>query len=97
MGPDHWVLYSYDVATQAMRGHYVEFVDGRGEYRTIPFRYVWPAELDLMAQLAGLRLRDRWSGWTGEAFTSDSPKHVSIWEKPARSTSTPGHGDHVGR
>ena len=92
MGPDHWVLYSYDVAIQAMRGHYVEFVDGRGEYRTIPFRYVWPAELDLMAQLAGLRLRDRWSGWTGEAFTSDSRKHVSIWEKPARSTSTPGQG-----
>jgi SAM-dependent methyltransferase len=85
MGPDRWVLYSYDVATQAMHGHYVEFADGRGEYSTIPFRYVWPAELDLMAQLAGLRLRDRWSGWTGEAFTSDSPKHVSIWEKPARS------------
>jgi hypothetical protein len=53
---------------------------------------VWSAELDLMAQLAGLRLRDRWGGWTGEAFTSDSPKHVSIWEKPARSTSTPGQG-----
>jgi SAM-dependent methyltransferase len=83
IGPDHWVLYSYDVATQAMRGHYVEFVDGRGRYSTIPFRYVWPAELDLMAQLAGLRLRDRWGGWTGEAFTSDSPRHVSIWEKPA--------------
>jgi SAM-dependent methyltransferase len=89
VGPDHWVLYSYDVATQAMRGHYVEFVDGRGEYSTIPFRYVWPAELDLMAQLAGLRLRDRWGGWAGEAFTSDSRKHVSIWEKPARSSPTP--------
>jgi hypothetical protein len=44
---------------------------------------VWPGELDLMAQLAGLRLRDRWGGWTVEAFTSDSPGHVSIWEKPA--------------
>jgi hypothetical protein len=86
------VLYSYDVATQAVRGHYVELVDGRGEYSTIPFRYVWPAELDLMAQLAGLRLRDRWGGWTGEAFTSDSRMHVSIWEKPARATSTPGQG-----
>jgi SAM-dependent methyltransferase len=85
MDPDHWVLYSYDVATQAMRGHYVEFADGRGEHSTIPFRYVWPAELDLMGQLAGLRLRDRWGGWRGEAFTSDSPRHVSIWEKPARS------------
>ena len=76
--PDHWVLYSYDVATQAMRGHYVEFVAGRGEYSTIPFRYVWPAELDLMAQLAGLRLRARWGGWSGEAFTSDSPRHRSL-------------------
>jgi SAM-dependent methyltransferase len=81
MGPDHWVLYSYDVATQAMRGHYVEFVDGRGEYSTIPFRYVWPAELDLMARLAGMTLRERWAGWRREPFTSDSPKHVSVWEK----------------
>jgi SAM-dependent methyltransferase len=81
MGPDHWVLYSYDVATQAMRGHYVEFVDGRGQYSTIPFRYVWPAELDLMARLAGMTLRERWAGWRREPFTSDSPKHVSVWEK----------------
>lgn len=56
---ERWVAYSYDVATQAMRGHYVEFSGGRGEYSTIPFRYVWPAELDLMAQIAGLRLRER--------------------------------------
>ena len=54
------MFYSYDVATQAMSAHYVEFTGGRGEYRSIPFRYVWPAELDLMAQLAGMRLRDRW-------------------------------------
>jgi SAM-dependent methyltransferase len=87
VSPERWVLYSYDVATQAMRGHYVEVADGRGGYTTIPFRYVWPAELDLMAQLAGLRLRERWGGWTGEAFTSESPRHVSIWEKPTRSTS----------
>jgi SAM-dependent methyltransferase len=87
VSPDRWVSYSYDVATQAMRGHYVEFADGRGEYSSIPFRYVWPAELDLMAQLAGLRLRERWGGWTREAFTSESRQHVSIWEKPARSIS----------
>jgi hypothetical protein len=77
------VFYSYDVATQAMRGHYAEFVDGRGEYSSIPFRYVWPAELDLMAQLAGLRLRERWDGWTKEPFTGESRQHVSIWEKAA--------------
>src|ERR687888_124756 len=47
------------------------------------FRYVWPAELDLMAQLAGMSLRERWSGWKREPFTSESRKHVSVWEKPA--------------
>jgi hypothetical protein len=54
-----------------------------GEYRTIPFRYVWPSELDLMAQLAGLRLRDRWADWNREPFTTDSRSHVSVWQKPA--------------
>jgi hypothetical protein len=43
---------------------------------------VWPAELDLMARLAGLRLRDRWEGWRRETFTSESRQHISIWEKP---------------
>jgi len=52
------------------------------EHSSFPFRYVWPAELDLMAQLAGLRLRDRWENWKGEPFTGESTQHVSIWEKP---------------
>jgi SAM-dependent methyltransferase len=77
------VFYSYDVATQAMHGHYVNFTDGRAEYSTIPFRYVWPAELDLMAQLAGLRMYERWGGWAREPFTGDSTQHVSVWAKPA--------------
>jgi hypothetical protein len=76
------VSYSYDHATQQYSGHYVEFADGSGEYRTIPFRYVWPAELDLMAHLAGLRLRDRWAGWNREPFTTDSRSHISVWQKP---------------
>jgi SAM-dependent methyltransferase len=76
-----WVSYSHDFATQAMRGHYVTFTEGRGEYSTIPFRYVWPAELDLMARLAGLRLRERWGGWNREPFTGESRQHVSVWEK----------------
>ena len=50
---------------------------------SVPFRYVWPAELDLMARLAGLRLRDRWEGWRREPFTGESRQHVSVWEKPA--------------
>ncbi|MFE7312219.1 class I SAM-dependent DNA methyltransferase [Streptomyces sp. NPDC057555] len=78
-----WAFDRYEVATQAMSSHYVDVVDGRGSHRSIPFRYVWPAELDLMAQLAGLRLRERWSGWAGEPFTNESEKHVSVWEKPA--------------
>ncbi|PAZ13506.1 SAM-dependent methyltransferase [Streptomyces sp. SA15] len=73
----------YDVATQAMSSHHVEVEDGRGSYWSMPFRYVWPAELDLMAQLAGLRLRERWDGWNREPFTSESRQHVSMWEKPA--------------
>jgi SAM-dependent methyltransferase len=82
VSPTGWAYDVYDVATQAMSSNYVEVTGGRGEYRSIPFRYVWPAELDLMAQLAGLALRERWSGWTRELFTSDSEQHVSVWQKP---------------
>jgi hypothetical protein len=46
---------------------------------SIPLRYVWPAELDLMARIAGMRLRERWGDWTREPFTSHSAKHVSVW------------------
>jgi SAM-dependent methyltransferase len=83
VSPTRWAFDRYDVATQAMSSNYVEVVDGRGRYRSIPFRYVWPAELDLMAQLAGMRLRQRCDDWTKAPFTSDSRQHVSVWEKPA--------------
>jgi SAM-dependent methyltransferase len=72
----------YDIANQGLISHHIEFLDGRAERFSIPFRYVWPCELDLMAQLAGMRLRERWSGWKREPFTSDSLEHVSVWEKP---------------
>jgi len=78
-----WAFDVYDVATQAMSSNYVEISDGAAEYSYFPFRYVWPSELDLMAQLAGLRLRERWDGWTRKPFTSESRQHISIWEKPA--------------
>ena len=78
----HWGVDEYDVANQGLVSHHFTDVDGRIEHRPIPFRYVWPAELDLMAKLAGMRLRDRWAGWAGEPFTSESRKHVSVWEKP---------------
>ena len=82
VSPTRWAFDIYDTATQAMSSNYVTIDGGRGEYRSIPFRYVWPAELDLMAQLAGMRLRDRWEGWAREPFTSESRQHVSVWEKP---------------
>ena len=83
VSPARWAFDVYDVATQAMSSNYVEVAGGRGEYTSFPFRYVWPAELDLMAQLAGMRLRERWDGWTREPFTSESRQHVSTWQRPA--------------
>jgi SAM-dependent methyltransferase len=79
-GDPHWGIDEIDVATQGLVSHHFRSVDGQLERRSIPFRYVWPAELDLMAQLAGMRLRDRWGGWQREPFTSDSRQHVSVWE-----------------
>jgi SAM-dependent methyltransferase len=73
----------YDVATQILFSHHYWVVDGRLEIFSAPYRYVWPSELDLMARLAGMTLRERWSDWNREPFTRDSRKHISVWEKPA--------------
>ena len=81
VSPDRWAFDVYDPATQAMSSNYVTVDGGRGEYRSIPFRYVWPSELDLMARLAGMRPRDRWEDWDRRPFSGESPKHVSVWEK----------------
>jgi SAM-dependent methyltransferase len=78
-----WGFDEYDLATQALTSHHYWVVDGRVERLSIPFRYAWPSELDLMAQLAGMTLRARWGGWQRQPFTSASRTHVSIWEKPA--------------
>jgi SAM-dependent methyltransferase len=86
VSPTHVGFDEYDVARQGLISHHYWIEDGKVERFSPPFRYVWPAELDLMAQLAGMTLRERWSGWNREPFTSDSSKHVSVWEKP---TSTP--------
>jgi SAM-dependent methyltransferase len=74
-----WGYDVYDVVSQAVTANYVDITDGRGEHTTYPGRYVWPAELDLMAQLAGMTLRERWGGWGREPFTSESTEHVSVW------------------
>jgi SAM-dependent methyltransferase len=79
--PTHLGFEEYDVATQIAYSHHYWMVDGKLETFSAPFRYVWPSELDLMARLAGMTLRERWSSWTREPFTSDSRSHVSVWEK----------------
>jgi hypothetical protein len=58
-------------------------VDSRLDAHSVPFRYVWPSELDLMARFTGMALRGRWAGWKREPFTSESTKHVSVWQKSA--------------
>jgi SAM-dependent methyltransferase len=82
VSPTRLAFDIYDFATQQMSSNYVKLDGGRGEFTSYPFRYVWPSELDLMAQLVGMRLYDRWAGWGREPFTSESGKHVSAWVKP---------------
>ncbi|GAA3701095.1 class I SAM-dependent methyltransferase [Microlunatus aurantiacus] len=75
----------YDVVTQQFTSNHITIsADGSGQFRRIPFRYAWPAELDLMARLAGLGLAHRWAGWDRSPLTPDSTTHVSVWEKPVR-------------
>lgn len=80
---DHVGIDEYDVATQRLWSHHVSFLaDGRVERASPPFRYAWPAELDLMARIAGMHLVHRWADWDRSAFTSDSTRHVSVWRRP---------------
>jgi SAM-dependent methyltransferase len=80
--PTHLGFDQYDVASQGLISHHYTVQHGRLELESLPLRYVWPAELDLMARLAGMTLRERWGGWRREPFTSDSTSHVSVWERP---------------
>ena len=81
-GGDHVGIDEYDVATQLMWSHhYTRRDDGSYHRNSLPFRYASPAEFDLMARIAGMRLRERWAWWDKSAFTAESPSHVSVWEK----------------
>jgi hypothetical protein len=71
----------YDVVTQRFSSQHYTFSDGRVEAEPYEFRYAWPAELDLMARIAGMTLAERWAGWRREPFTALSRAHVSVWEK----------------
>jgi SAM-dependent methyltransferase len=76
----HVGIDEYDVANQGLVSHHYTKREGRFEYGSGPFRYVWPSELDLMARIAGLTPRERWSGWNREPFTSDSTNLVAVWQ-----------------
>jgi SAM-dependent methyltransferase len=80
VSPEHLGFDEYDVVNQGLVSHH--YYPAAGEQVSMPFRYVWPAELDLMARLAGMSLRERWSDWNRAPFTAESTKHVSVWQKP---------------
>ncbi len=71
----------YNLADQSSVSHHLWLIDGEWERHSLPFRYVWPAELDLMAKLAGMERRERWSSWKRDAFTSDSLDLIAVWRK----------------
>ena len=84
MSDAHLGIDEYDPVNQMLVSHHYWFSEGNVETFSAPFRFVWPSELDLMARLAGMKLRERWGGWDREPFTNDSRSHVSVWEKVAR-------------
>ena len=78
----HLVFDTYDLTTQQCTSHhYWREADGATRHGSGRFRYLWPAECDLMAQLAGMELEQRIADWDGSPFTSDSESHVSVWRK----------------
>jgi len=81
--PEHLGFDEYDVAVRGLVSHHYWMREGTVEATSMPFRYVWPSELDLMARLAGMTLGERWASWEREPFTSDSVSHISVWEKTA--------------
>jgi len=82
VGDDYMGFEEYNLAEQGLISHHFRLVDGNWERFSNPFRYVWPSELDLIAELAGMKPHQRWSGWKREAFTSDSLSLVAVWQKP---------------
>lgn len=81
---DYTGFDTIDVVDQTLTSHhYRTDATGAVRYDSGNFRYIWPAECDLMAQLAGMDLESRFGDWDGSAFTVDSDKHVSVWRKQA--------------
>lgn len=83
MEDNHVGIETFDDSVgQISWSHHWMQVEGRLVRHSAPYRYVWPAELDLMARLAGLQLRDRWAGWHRQPFTGSSIDQVVVYEKP---------------
>jgi SAM-dependent methyltransferase len=83
VGESHAGFDTYDMSTQqGTSHHYRRREDGAATYAASNFRYVWPAECDLMAQLADMELEQRIADWDGSPFTNDSENHVSVWRRP---------------
>jgi SAM-dependent methyltransferase len=80
--PDHIGIETLDdLVGQIASSHHWMRVDGRSTQHSAPYRYVWPSELDLMAQLTGFSLRDRWAGWSRAPFTAKSGSQIAVFEK----------------
>jgi hypothetical protein len=83
VGREHLGFDRFDLVAQRLTSHHYRFSeDGRVSRFESHHRYAWPAEYDLMAELAGLERYARWSGWDRAEFTAESPSHVSVWRKP---------------
>ncbi|MFF4399660.1 class I SAM-dependent DNA methyltransferase [Streptomyces sp. NPDC001480] len=82
VGEHHVGFDTYDLVDQRLVSHHYRLTDGRAETFRSRHRFVWPSELDLMARLADLELRERWADWNETPFTADSRAHVSVWQKP---------------
>lgn len=77
----HWGLDEYDIVAQGLVSHHLQETESGLVRSSVPFRYVWPSELDLMAELAGMRPVGRWADWSRNPFTDDSTSHVSVWQR----------------
>ena len=80
--PDHMGSDTFDVVTQNYVSHHIWPKSEGCQQLSVPFRYAWPAEMDLMARIAGLVTEHRWADWDRQPFTKDARKHISVWRKP---------------
>ncbi len=78
----HWGIDEFDVVMQTYTSHHIRPIDGQDRRLSIPFRYCWPAEMDVMAKMAGFVPEVRWADWDMSPFTRNSTSHVSVWRKP---------------